>query len=161
MPNFSVSPRENVVSTQVQQGDARSSIASSELMRNNVVGGVSPNVTFGPTQAKKSCMYNKKGRCKEHGDGAKGHYKPIITTEEGLDGKVVRKLTKKLYWVCHLGPVGNKNMTQTRLSFTGTPLRMTQGNNVHTQQGDLDNSMTCKEGQNTQVGAVQTGKDEK
>ena len=45
-----------------------------------------------------------------------------------------------------MGPVGNKKMTQTRLSFTGTPLRMTQGNNVHTQQGDLDNSMTCKEG---------------
>ena len=87
--------------------------------------------------------------------------KTIITTEEGLDGKVVRKQTKKLYWVCDLGPVGNKKMTQTRLPFTGTPMRMTQGDNVNTQQGDLDNSMTCKEGQNTQVGAVQTGKDEK
>ena len=106
-------------------------------------------------------MYNKKGRCKEHGNGAKCHYKPIITTEEGPDGKIVRKMTKKLYWVCDLGPVGNKKMTQTRLPFTGTPMRMTQGDNVNTQQGDLDNSMTCKEGQNTQVGAVQTGKDEK
>ena len=73
----------------------------------------------------------------------------------------MRKMTKKLHWVCDLRPVGNKKMAQTRLSFTRTPLRMTQGENVNTQQGDLDNSMTCKEGQNTQVGAVQTGKDEK
>ena len=110
----------------------------------------------------KSCIYTKKGRCKEHGEGAKSHYKPIIRKEQGPDGKIIRHVTKKLKWECDLGPDGKKR-TQTRLSFTKTKLKMTLDNEDDTQEGYLGISpfMTSTEGQSGEAGTVQTGSDEK
>ena len=76
------------------------------------------------------------GCCTEHGKGVRKHYKPLITKEEGPHGRIVRKMTKKVQWVCDLEPDVRK-MNQSRLSFTRTSLKMTEGDNVDTQQGDL------------------------
>ena len=158
-PLITLEPGKDVTSSQVQRGDAGSSIASAGVKNSNVESGGSPKTTLGPTPARKSCVYNKKGRCKEHGDGARKIMKPIITTEEGPDGKVIRKLTKKQSWRCDLGPNGDKKLTQTRLSFDRTPLRVNRVDGGDTQQGNLGNVMTSKEGQSGKV-TVETGSDE-
>ena len=127
------------------------------------MGAGGTQVNSGAIPTKKSCLFNKKGRCKEHGDGAKKHFKLISTTEAGPDGKIVRKLTKKVHWVCDLEPIGLKKVTQTKLSFTRTPQRVARGDKGgdDTEQGNLGQFLTSTEGQNGRCGDVQTGDDEK
>ena len=153
-----------MVSNPLQQGEFSSSIASAKMKNSNEVGAVGTLVKSGTLPTKKSCVHNKKGRCKEHGDGARKHFKLIITKEEGPNGKIVRKLTKKMYWVCDLEPIGLKKVTQTKLSFTRTPQRVARGDkggDDDTEQGNLGQVLTSTEGQNGQCGDVQTGSDEK
>ena len=89
--------------------------------------------------------------------GARSYWKPLVTMEEGPDGTVVRKRTRKLHYVCDLGPTAGK---MTQLSFIKTTLKNTPGND-DTQQGELsNNSLTCTEGQNVGFGDVQTVDDE-
>ena len=150
---------DDVQRTQVQRGESSSSITSAVVNKVNIS---EPQVNPGLSQIRKSCIYTKRGRCKEHGEGAKSHYRPIIRKEQGPDGKMLRHVTKKLKWECDLGPDGKKR-TQTRLSFTKTKLKMTLDNEDDTQEGYLGISpfMTSTEGQSVEAGTVQTGSDEK
>ena len=60
--------------------------------------------------------------CVEHGEGARKHFKPLITRECGPGGEVVIKKSKKMFYVCDLNLSGRRVM-QSRLSFGNTPER--------------------------------------
>ena len=58
--------------------------------------------------AKRTCVYTNGGRRKEHWDGAKKHFKPVITVVEGPGGELVRKKSRKEYSVCDVEPAGGR-----------------------------------------------------
>ena len=112
------------------------------MNKKNVVGDRDKQTINGPSLNRKACIYTKGGRCKEHGEGARRHWKP--------DGTKLRRTTRKIFYVCDLGTVGKK-MTQTRLSFTKTTVKDILdigGDRVESLNFDLPVT-TCTEGQNS------------
>ena len=67
--------------------------------------------------ARTRCLFLKGGVCKEHGEGARKHWKPVMTTFTGPNAEERRKMTKKLNYVCDLDMSPRKKLRQTRLSF--------------------------------------------
>ena len=84
--------------------------------------------------ARTRCQFLKGGVCKEHGEGARKHWKPVMTTFTGPNGEERRKMTKKLYYVCDLDMSGRKKLRQTRLSFG-----QKQGGDIKGGDTDLKN----------------------
>ena len=75
------------------------------------------------TQEKKTCVYRKRGVCKEHGPGAKERWKPVIRVVTDKEGKKTTVKGKKYFFVCGTG-LGTRKLKQTTLSFTKTtPVR--------------------------------------
>ena len=98
------------------------------------------------------CVYMRGGVCVEHGEGARKHYKPVVTRETSPGGGVTVKKTRKMFYVCDLELSGRRRLTQSRLSFGNTPER--PSGNKDTDQDLLNISGTSKVGQNRNSGDV-------
>ena len=108
------------------------------------------------TPARPRCQFLKGGVCKEHGAGAKRHWKPIIRTEIGPGGVARAVSGRKYFYECDLDLSGRRRMSQSRLSFSQTPGRTPVRGGDDTLQGDLGSDDTSKEGQST-AGAAEDG----
>ena len=69
---------------------------------------------------RRKCTYEKGGLCHLHGPGAVCKWKPVIKTEMGEGGIIVRKKSREYFWVCDIGEMGVRR--QTKLSFVQTQL---------------------------------------
>ena len=67
---------------------------------------------------RRKCTYEKGGLCHLHGPGAVCKWKPVIKTEMGEGGIIVRKKSREYFWVCENG----REKRQTKLSFVQTQL---------------------------------------
>ena len=93
--------------------------------------------------------------CLTHGKKATKKLKPSWTTEVGPDGTTRKKYVKKTFWVCDVGMLNGKILTQTRLPFTRTTVGVKRG-------GDTAGGVACIEFSSTTAGqpgeaTVQTG----
>ena len=100
---------------------------------------------------RRSCTYNKKGVCKQHGQWVK-KWKPSHEMVVGADGVMKKRYTKKTYWVCDLDLRGDKKLRQPSLK-----LMMTQrggDDNQVAKGGGSSKFCTSKVGQNLSCGHV-------
>ena len=67
---------------------------------------------------RRKCTYEKGDLCHLHGSGAVSKWKPVIKTEIGEGGTIVRKKSREYFWVCENG----REKRQTKLSFVQTQL---------------------------------------
>ena len=80
-------------------------------------------------------MFNKKGRCNIHGEGADRVYVPRMVTTVGAGGKKVTQLVKKWIWRCDLTEGGGSKLKQPSISkFLKTTFKKTAGSDDSGQQ---------------------------
>ena len=98
------------------------------------------------------CVYTKGGVCREHGEGAKRHEKPVIETFVGKNGKERRRVKENIVvYVCDTDLTGEKKMKQSTISFTRKQIDGEGGGDTSsTTRGDLGENcgsiITSKEG---------------
>ena len=68
-------------------------------------------------------MYRRGGICVEHWEGARKHFRQVMTRERDSGGEEVIKKSRKMFYVYDLDLTGRRRMTQPRLSFGSTPDR--------------------------------------
>ena len=113
------------VRTQVEDGHPTPDSTTAEG-KAVVKGGsrvVEAKETKGSVSGRVKCVYRRGGICVEHREGARKHFRPVITRERGSGGEEVIKKSRKMFYVYDLDLTGRRRMTQPRLSFGSTPDR--------------------------------------